>query len=136
MTSQITAAGVLRHHRKDVPGLHDVVGLRVPGHRHPDRPGTVRGGYSRADAGGRLDRDRERGPVRRAVVAHHQREGELPATLLGEREADEAARMRGHEIDRLGRHEVGGEDEIAFVLAVLRVDEDDHPPVADFVDDL
>ena len=43
----------------------------------------------------------------------------------------EAARVHGHEVDRLGRHEVGGEDEVALVLAVLGVDEDDHPAVAD-----
>ena len=33
--------------------------------------------------------------------------------------------MRGHEVDRLGRRELGGDDEIALVLAIGIVD-DDH----------
>ena len=50
----------------------------------------------RGDAGGdaarRLDRDGERGLERRGVVLHHQRQAELADALLGEREADQAAR--------------------------------------------
>ena len=34
--------------------------------------------------------------------------------------------MAGHEVDRLGRDMLGGEHEVAFVLAVFLVDEDDH----------
>ena len=74
-------------------------------------------------------------PMRRAVVAHHQRQVQLAAALLGEREADEAARVRGHEVDRLGRDEVGGQHEVALVLAVLLVHQHDHAAVAELVDD-
>ena len=42
------------------------------------------------DALARLDRDRERGLVRRLVVVGHRPERELVAALLGEAEADEA----------------------------------------------
>ena len=34
--------------------------------------------------------------------------------------------MLRHEVDRLGRDEIGGEHEVALVLAVLLVDEHDH----------
>ena len=33
---------------------------------------------------------------------------------------------RGHEVDGVGRHELGGHHEVALVLAVLVVDDDDH----------
>ena len=44
--------------------------------------------------------------------------------------------MRGHEVDRIGRRHLRRDDEVALVLAVLVVDQDEHPAVARFVDDL
>jgi hypothetical protein len=127
-------AALLRHHRKHVARLHDVLGLRMARGRGANRARPIR----RRDAGGhpgrRLDRNRERGAQRRAIVVHHEREVQLPATLLGEREADEPARMGRHEVDRFRRHEVGGEQEVALVLAIFRVGEHDHAPEADVVD--
>ena len=49
--------------------------------------------------------------------------------LLGEREADEAAPVLRHEVDRRGRHLLGREAEVALVLAILVVGEDHHPAV-------
>ena len=55
--------------------------------------------------------------------------------LLGQGEADQAAPVPGHEVDRVrGRH-LRGDDEVALILAVGVVDQDEHPPVARFVDD-
>ena len=51
--------------------------------------------------------------------------------LLGQRQADEAAPVAGHEVDRLGRDQVGGHRQVALVLAILVVDQDDHPAGAD-----
>ena len=51
-----------------------------------------------------------------------------------EREADEPAPVHRHEVDGLGRDLVGGHREIAFVLAVLVVDQDDHLAGADLVE--
>ena len=39
-----------------------------------------------------------------------------------------------HEVDDLGRHLLGRADEVAFVFAVLGVDDDDHSAAADGVD--
>ena len=47
----------------------------------------------------------------------------------------EAARVGGHEVDRLGRDEVGGEHEVALVLAVLGVGQHDHAAAAHLVDE-
>ena len=71
-----------------------------------------------------------------AVVAAHQLQAELVDPLLGQREADQAAAVLGHEVDRVGRRHLRGDDEVALILAVLVVDEDEHPAVARLVDDL
>ena len=44
--------------------------------------------------------------------------------------------MLGHEVDRLRRDELGREDQIAFVLAILLVHQDDHAAALDIPDDL
>ena len=56
--------------------------------------------------------------------------------LLGDRHADQAAAVLGEEVDLLGSDELGGEDEVALVLAVLVVDQDDDLAGADRGDDL
>ena len=43
--------------------------------------------------------------------------------------------MAGHEVDRLGRGHLRGNDQIALILAVVVVDQDEHPAVARLVDD-
>jgi hypothetical protein len=43
-------------------------------------------------------------------------------------QAHQAARVADHEVHRLGRRELRGDDEIALVFAVLVIDEDEHPP--------
>ena len=56
----------------------------------------------------------------------HRAEPELVAALLGQAEADEPAPVRGHEVDRLGGGELRRDREVAFVLAVGGVDDDDE----------
>ena len=69
-----------------------------------------------------------------AIVAAHQVEAELFDALGGERQADQAAAMGGHEVDRIGRRHLRRDDQIALVLAVLVVDQHIHPAVARLVD--
>ncbi len=127
-------AAVARHQREDVARRGDVVAraFRV------DRDGDGVGAVVRRDAGGdalaRLDRHGERGLVPRAVLRRHQRQGELFAALAGQRQADQAARVAGHEVDRVRRGELRGDDKVAFVLAVLVIDQDEHAAVAGFLD--
>ncbi len=71
-----------------------------------------------------------------AVRGAHQAQAQLLDAGAGEREADQAARMAGHEVDRLGGGELGGDDEIALVLAVLVIDQDEHPPGPRLLDEL
>ena len=50
----------------------------------------------------------------------------MVGALFGEGKADESAAKPGHKIDRLRRHEFGGERQVAFVFAVFIIDHDDH----------
>ena len=61
---------------------------------------------------------------------------ELVAALGRQRQADQPAPLLGHEVDRLGRGELGRERQVALVLAVLVVAHDHHPPAADVLDRL
>ena len=54
----------------------------------------------------------------------------------GQGEADQAAPVQGHEVDHLGRGQLGRADEVALVLAVLVVGHDDDLAVAQVVDRL
>ena len=129
-------AALARDQREDVAGRDDVVEVlgRVDG-RGDGARAVVRG-----DAGGdalaRLDGDGERRAVARLVLARHVLEAQLRRALRRQRQADQAATMLGHEIDGVGRRHLRGDDEVAFVLAVLGVDQDDHAPVAQVLDDL
>ena len=92
------------------------------------------GGDAGGDAFARLDGDGEGGLVAGAVVGGHQAEAELLDALAGQGEADQAAGVTGHEIDGLGRGELGGDDEVAFILPVFVIDEDEHAAVARVLD--
>ena len=61
-----------------------------------------------------------------AVAHRHGGELQALAAIARQRQADQATAMLGHEIDGLGRDEFGREDQIALVLAVFLVNEDDH----------
>jgi hypothetical protein len=121
-------AARLRDEREHVPGLHDVRTLGVGRRRHANRVRAILGGDPRRDPLRRLDRHGEVRAMDRAVLSHHRRKVEALGVFRGDRHADEPTAMRGEEIDLLGRDEIGGENEIAFVFAILFVDEDGHPP--------
>jgi len=129
-------AAVLGLQREDVARLHQVARLGVLGHRDLHGAGAVGGRDAGGHAGGRLDRDGERGAVLGAVACGHGRQLQLLAALARERQADQPAAVLGHEVDRFGRDMVRGEDQVAFVFTVFFVDEDDHPPGGELGDDL
>jgi hypothetical protein len=55
-------------------------------------------------------------------------------SLGSQGETDQPTAMFGHEVDGLGRHVLSGNDEIAFILAVFVIDEDDEFPRLDVPD--
>ena len=121
--------------RKHVAGRHQRFGPvgRIDRHRDGARPVCC------ADPGRNpvlgLDRDGESGLVAAAVGARHRLEPELVGPVLSEREADQAAAVPGHEVDRVGCGHLRRDHEVALVLARFVVDQDEHPSVARLVDD-
>ncbi len=73
-------------------------------------------------------------PKVRRILRRHQRQTQGIAALRRQRQADQPAPVRGHEVDDFGRDLLGGDGEIAFVFAVFVVDHDQHAPGADFLD--
>ncbi len=120
--------------REHVAGLDELPRARVGIDRHLDRARPVGGRDPGADAGASLDRDRERGLEGRLVLGRHQVEAELVAALGGQGEADQPAPLLAHEVDRLGGDELGGHRQVALVLTVLVVADDDHLALADVLD--
>src|ERR671936_498970 len=106
----------------------EVVRARRGVHRHLDRPGAVGGRDASRHAGRRLDGDAEAGGVGAVASGHHERQLELVAALLGKREADEPARLARHERNRRRGDELRGHADVALVLAVGVVTDDDHAP--------
>ena len=81
-----------------------------------------------------IDRHGVVGAQRGGVRLDHRRQLEPLAHVRQDRHAELPAAVGDHEVDRLGRHLLGGADEVALVLAVLGVDDDDHPALADGLD--
>src|SRR5581483_6787565 len=122
--------------REDVARLDEVSRRRRGVDGDPDRVRAIGGRDAGRHPLARLDRDRERGAEPRLVVVGHRAQPERVAALLGQAQADEAARVRRHEVDRLGGGELGGDHEVALVLAVRIVDDDDEAAVADVLERL
>ena len=73
-----------------------------------------------------IDADRERSPIFVGVDFTLGSELELVGTLIRQRKADPAPRLPDHEIDHLGRDELRRANEVALVLAILIVSDDDE----------
>ena len=116
---------------------------RSDGHRgridgHVDRGGAVARRDAGADAEAPLgiNAHREGGGLLFGVPVGHLRQAELIAPLAGERKADQPAPMQGHEVDGLGRDELRRANQVALVLAVLVIGDDDQLAVLEIVNRL
>lgn len=122
----------------DVAGAHQVVGLGMGIGEDANGGGAVGGG----DAGGGaeaavgIDGDGEGGAEGCGVDGGLWGEVEAIAGFTFEGDAEDAAGEAHHEVDGFGGDVLGGADEVAFVFAAFVVDEDDHPAVAERVEDV
>ena len=119
---------------KDVAGAGEVGGGGFGIDGDADGVGAIGGGDAGGDAFARLDGLSEGGAEAGGVLLRHGEEAQVVGALLGEGEADEAAAIAGHEVDGFGSDVLGGEGEVAFVLAIFVVDDDDHAAGANFVE--
>jgi hypothetical protein len=119
-----------------VAGASEVAGLGVGIDQELDGPGAI----GRADPGGDAEArvavhaHGEGGLERLLVVVGHEGQPEGVGARLGDRGADQPARVGGHEIDDVGRGVDRGAHQVALVLAILIIGDDDHFAVADVAD--
>ena len=78
----------------------------------------------------------ERGLVARLVRGRHQWQTQAVQRLSRHGQADQPAPMGRHEVDHIGRGHLRRDHEVAFVLAILVIDKNEHAHVARLVDDL
>ncbi len=127
-------AAIARHQREYMAGGDDILTPELRIDRNRDGPRAVGGGNAGGDPLARLDRNREGGLMPGAVGLAHQRQAEALAAVLRHGEADQPARMLGHEVDRIRGCELRRDHEVALVLAVLVIDQDEDPPCPRFLD--
>jgi hypothetical protein len=99
-----------------------------------NRRGPVRRRDSRRNVFPRIDGHGEGRAEGGGVVNRLLREMEFFDSLGSQGETDQSTGMFGHEIDGLGRYVLGGNDEVAFILAIFVIDEDDEFPLLDVPD--
>ena len=129
-------AAVASRQWEDMAGGDDVLRAlgRVDRHGHCARP--VGGADPGGDAGFGLDRGRESRLHAFPIVAAHGLKAERLHPLTVQRETDETATVRCHEIDRIGCGHLCRDHQIAFILPILVIDENKHAAIARFVDNL
>ncbi len=84
----------------------------------------------------RIDGDGERRPHRLGVLALHLLETQLVAPLVRQGETHPAASVGDHEIDHLGGDQLCRADQVALVLPVLVIGDDDEFAVPEVFDGL
>src|SRR5262249_1480830 len=129
-------AALLGDEREHMAGSHNVA--IVLGRIDGDGNGV--GAVMRRDAGrhafARFDRYGEGRGMPDAVRARHHLEMELLGALGCERKANQPAAVLCHEVDGVWRRHLRGNDEVAFVFALLGIDQDEHAAVARVLDHL
>ena len=68
------------------------------------------------------------------MIGNHQRNVQLIKPVAGHRQADQAAPVSRHKVDGLGRDFLGRDHQVAFVLPVFIVNDDDDSAFLDLVD--
>src|SRR4051794_4449350 len=100
-----------------------------------DRLGAIMGrDTSRAAMTKQVDGHRKGSLMQGSIVADHQFEAQLVATVFRKRNADQSATMFAHKVHNLRRNSCRRGDEISFVLTVLVVHNDHDLTVFDILD--
>src|SRR5581483_5926090 len=103
--------------------------VRGPGGRidqRSDRGASIGGGDTRAHATPGVHRHGERGPIAGRVGIDHHGNLQLVEPLPYDWHADQPTPVTRHEVDGLRRHVIRGDCEIALVLPILVIHDDDE----------
>ncbi len=101
-----------------------------------DGGGAVVGRNARGAAFNLVDGDGERRAEQRGVVLHLVGQVQLDAAADGERCAEHAACVFQHEVHHFRRDFLCGANQVAFILAVFIIDNDDELAVAEVLNGL
>src|SRR5450759_28287 len=117
-----------RAKRRDVSRTAQIGGNSLGIDSNTDGFGAILRAHSRGDAKAlvRIDADGESGTVLVGVGFALLSELELVGTFPRKRETNPPARLTNHEVDHFRRDQLRRTDEIAFVLAILIVGDDDQ----------
>ena len=72
----------------------------------------------------------------RGIVGGHQRQTQRVDPVTWQGQADQAPAMGGHKVDRVGGAHLCRDHQIALILAVFVIDQNEHLSVARGLDDL
>ncbi len=111
-------------------GPHEIRRAAVAVGERAHRVGALLGGNPGGEAVADIDRDGEGGAERRIVERHHRVEVQPPRLLGRQRRADDAGGVADDERHLLGRAQARGDEQIALVLAIVVVGDDDNSPRA------
>jgi hypothetical protein len=116
-----------RAQREDVARRHHVVGLGVVGDGGQDRVCSDRAPLMPVVTPCRASMLTVNAvPSEAWLLRHHRRSSRRSTMRVVHGQADQAAAVLGHEVDGLGRDAFGGDAQVALVLAIFVVDQDDH----------
>ena len=124
----------LRHQRKDMAWLNDIIRPGILFHRCLDGGGAVRRRNACCHAFSRFNRHGEIRTVQVTRRAHHQRQFQLLATLLRQRKANQAAPVTRHEVDIISSDQARCHHQVAFVFTVFVIHDDHHFSLAKILD--
>src|SRR5580658_4779428 len=123
--------------REDVPRPCEIFRARTRVDCRHDRLGTVVGGYFRFDASPlRVDRERKGSAVIESIPRGHQAQFQGIRSLTSNSQTDQSARVSSHEVDGIRSDHLRSNHEIALVLAVFVIDDDNHPSSLEFRESL
>ena len=116
---------------KNVAGRNEVVrgGMRVG--KDANRPGAVVGADAGGDTGSGINADHESGFEIVAILIDHAPDAKRSEAAFGGGNADETAPMFCHKVDGFRADFLGGHNEVAFVLSILIIGDNDHAALAD-----
>ncbi len=126
---------ILRDQWKDMARLHEIARLAHEADENLDGARAIRRTDAGGDALGGVHTDREICLKSVARALHHRVESQMLRAILSDRHANEAACVLGHEVHHLRRGTLRRADEIALVLAVGVIRDDDHLARADVGED-
>ena len=122
--------------RKHVPRCGDINGTFVFVYGDFDRQRPIRSRDPGGHALTRLDRHGKSRLVTGRVIHRHHWQTQSIDAFFSHWQTDQTPPVGGHKVDRISVRKLRRDHQIAFVLAVLVIDQHEHTPLTGFFDDL